>query len=467
MPTFGTQVNAAATAMNLNSVTDTSSTSNSIGTGAKTFTVSSGKSFLAGMYLVIADTAAPSTNSMFCQVTSYSGTTLIVNCISISGSGTKTAWTISQSGAGGVSTANLQNQTYTAFTTAGTQPTYTVTTSPTYGAYAAGQRARLKIHSGNSGAASTVNFDGQGAKALKQYDSNGNKVNAFLVTGQLGDFEYDGVDFVLLDPLPSPQQVPVRQTVLSGPVDTNGLPNFGGATGSTTVTASGTLIATAANGFSTLNGETNRVGTIANPSWTGLSTNGTMYLYGDINVDGTITLGSGTLAPTYRWGGADVVTNGQFTFNIQEMVGKVGNGSIAAQTYRVFFGEVTVAGGVVTAITWYALMGRYYSSTNTLPGGATNTSKNHNIGVIPLKNSLKATCLVSDGNYAVGDIVENLCGNTAGSVVRPIPVITTRNTISFTTGAAAAMQTINKTTGVDFTMTAANWSYQLTADRGW
>jgi hypothetical protein len=96
LPLLVTEVNAAAAAMNMNSTTDTSNTSNVIGTGAKTFTVSAGKSFLGGMYLVIADTAAPSTNSMYGQVTSYIGTSLVVNILSITGSGTKTAWVISQ-----------------------------------------------------------------------------------------------------------------------------------------------------------------------------------------------------------------------------------------------------------------------------------------------------------------------------------------------------------------------------------
>lgn len=166
---------------------------------------------------------------------------------------------------------------------------------------------------------------------------------------------------------------PVRQTVLSGPVDSSGLPNFGGSTGSTTVTASGTLVPTAANGNS------NRTGSITNPSWTGLSTNGTMYLYLDIAADGTCTPGSTTLAPTYRWGGADVVTNNQNTFNIQEMQMKVGNGSTASQVWRVFVGQVTVAGGVVTAIVWYALMGRYCSGRFSVAAN-NNYSKNHNIG---------------------------------------------------------------------------------------
>lgn len=99
LPTFSAEANAAAVAMNLNSTTDTSATSNAIGTGAKTFTVSTGKSFLAGMYLVIADTAAPSTNSMAGQVTSYNTETgeLVMSITLTHGSGTKAAWTISQS----------------------------------------------------------------------------------------------------------------------------------------------------------------------------------------------------------------------------------------------------------------------------------------------------------------------------------------------------------------------------------
>lgn len=168
--------------------------------------------------------------------------------------------------------------------------------------------------------------------------------------------------------------LPVRQTVLNGPVDANGLPSFGGSTGGTTVTAAGTLTVAAAGGLVDI------VGTITNPSWTGLSTNGTMFMYLDVSADGTCIPGVTALAPTYRWGGADVVTNLQNTFNIQEMTMKVGNGATAAQVYRVFVGEVAVAGAVVTAITWYALMGRYVSAVTAISSG-TSYNFNHNIGV--------------------------------------------------------------------------------------
>ena len=78
---------------------DTSTTSNSIGTGSKTFTVSSGKPYQAGTPLRIADAAAPATNFLDAVVTSYSGTTLVVEAVGYGGSGTKTSWTVNIGGA--------------------------------------------------------------------------------------------------------------------------------------------------------------------------------------------------------------------------------------------------------------------------------------------------------------------------------------------------------------------------------
>lgn len=109
LPAFADEANALAAAMNLNSTIDNSTSSVLIGLGAKTFVVTAGKSFQPGMYLVAADAAAPSTNSMWGQVTSYSGTSLVVNIIQIKGSGTKTSWKISQSAPGIMTAADLLN----------------------------------------------------------------------------------------------------------------------------------------------------------------------------------------------------------------------------------------------------------------------------------------------------------------------------------------------------------------------
>ena len=241
----------------------------------------------------------------------------------------------------------------------------------------------------------------------------------------------------------------VRQTVLAGPVDISGLPNFGGSTGGTTVTAAGTLTATAANG------NLNRTGSIVNPSWTGLSTNGTMYLYLDIAANGTCTTGSTALAPTYRWGGADVVTTGQNTFNIQEMQMKVGNGTTAAQTSRVFVGEVTVSGSVVTAITWYALQGRYSGAEQ---GTAYNAaySQNHNLGVQPLITNWVWVCKTADIGFAVGD--ELPFALTTGSAW------SSPKSTGFGTGSGISWPAKGGTTA---SIALANWKAKPYILRGW
>lgn len=79
----------------------TSSTSNSIGLGAKTFTVPSGLGFFPGQFILIQD-AASTSNYMLGRVTSYSGTSLVFNSQVFGGSGTKTNWRIDLSGAPGV-----------------------------------------------------------------------------------------------------------------------------------------------------------------------------------------------------------------------------------------------------------------------------------------------------------------------------------------------------------------------------
>lgn len=101
--TMVSEFTAFAASLSLVSTTDTSTSSVAIGLGAKSFTVSTGKSFSPGMFLVIADNAAPSTNLMYGSITSYNSGTgaLVVNVLSFLGSGTKSAWKISQSAAGG------------------------------------------------------------------------------------------------------------------------------------------------------------------------------------------------------------------------------------------------------------------------------------------------------------------------------------------------------------------------------
>ena len=97
-----TQCETAATAAQnyAAALKSTSTSSIAIGTGSKTFTTQGGKQFAAGQFVLIASDAGPA-NYMHGQVTSYSGTTLVVNVLDIGGSGTHTDWTITVSGSRG------------------------------------------------------------------------------------------------------------------------------------------------------------------------------------------------------------------------------------------------------------------------------------------------------------------------------------------------------------------------------
>ena len=94
--------------------------------------------------------------------------------------------------------AGIQGQTWTAFTTAGTSGTYTLTPNPAITAYAAGQKFSVTFSAASS-ATNTINVSGLGAKSLKMYDSTGTKVASSFALNQVSDIVYDGTDFVLLN----------------------------------------------------------------------------------------------------------------------------------------------------------------------------------------------------------------------------------------------------------------------------
>lgn len=113
LPTFATEANALAEEVNEAETTvlglissagfsATSTTSLAVGEGTKSLTVQTGRGFVPGAQLIIANTAAPGTNYMYGSVTSYnSGTGALVAEVPIDGSrgtGTYTAWTVSLSG---------------------------------------------------------------------------------------------------------------------------------------------------------------------------------------------------------------------------------------------------------------------------------------------------------------------------------------------------------------------------------
>lgn len=96
----------------------------------------------------------------------------------------------------------IRNQTAQAFTTAGTSTALTLSPVPAISGYAVNQRfcAKFSVASGTN---PTINISGRGAKFLKQYDATGAKIAAVFSSEQISDIVYDGVDCLIMDPLPS------------------------------------------------------------------------------------------------------------------------------------------------------------------------------------------------------------------------------------------------------------------------
>lgn len=91
-------VNTALTVLGGATTNSTSTTSLAIGTGSKSLTlIESGKAYIVGQFVLLASAVSPS-NYMIGQVTSFSGTALVVNVTTTNGSGTLANWTVSVAG---------------------------------------------------------------------------------------------------------------------------------------------------------------------------------------------------------------------------------------------------------------------------------------------------------------------------------------------------------------------------------
>jgi hypothetical protein len=267
----------------------------------------------------------------------------------------------------------------------------------------------------------------------------------------------------------------VRQTVIFGVVNTStGYPDVLPASVSSSLilttqnisTSTPYLISAASGGdqYGPLDYHTQ---VVSNFSWPALTDNqAKIYLYYN---PVTGVAGSTTLAPNYVYYTTPSTTSGQFTFNISEMKGYLGNGSTAPATPIVFVGECTTnsPAGSITSIIEYAYNGYYESAyVATLPGAGAITI-NHNIGVPDIRGDYIFECTTADGNYAIGDEIYRV--NSIGtSYHMPISLWSTRLTGGFVAGVSATRYLVpNKTSGADLNLTAASWKYKLIFTRPW
>ncbi|WP_425066972.1 hypothetical protein [Reyranella sp.] len=269
-----------------------------------------------------------------------------------------------------------------------------------------------------------------------------------------------------------------RQTVSAGPVSAAGLPTFLPATTTGTLTLQSSnvsptypLVATAAAGWSNASGApVDVIGVTTGPlTWTGLVANRAAatpnFLY--VTIAGLVlTTGSTLLPPIYQFGGTPAVTSGQFTFNIAEMRGYLGNGTSAPQVNLVMVGEAATGTSAVVSTVAYAYNGFYDSGwTATLSNSGLTASCN--VGAEPSLYVTKYAiyCTTADLGYSVGDVLINnvFAGGTNSS---PIVPYATRNTVGIPVVVNQAA--IVKTSGNMTTQaTLSSWKYKLIAERGW
>lgn len=269
-----------------------------------------------------------------------------------------------------------------------------------------------------------------------------------------------------------------RQTVSAGPVTAAGLPNFLPATAGTlavqTINVSSIypLVATAAAGWSATTGApVDAIGVATSPlSWTGLAANRPAatpnFLYVSV-AGGILTTGSTLLPPVYQFGGTPSVTAGQFTFNIAEMRGYLGNGTSAPQVNLVMVGEAATDSATVVSTVTFSYCGRYDSGyTATLPAAATATTKLHCLGLIPQFSDFRMQCLAADAGYVVGDeIGGSSIWTDDGSVNTAFTHRVARNDMGVVVSTNIVV--LHKATSTRTIVNRAKWQWRQLAERGW
>ena len=262
--------------------------------------------------------------------------------------------------------------------------------------------------------------------------------------------------------------VQVRQTVSTGPVSTSGLPTLFPGTSSSlslatqNVSSTVPLVANAAQGYNASGAVNYAFMATSNVTWSSLTASHTNYLY--INALAGTT-GATILQPIYQFGGTPAVTSGQFTFNISQMTGYLGNGTAAVATPIVFVGEAVAGASTITSTVAYAYNGLYISPLqdgNVISSGFT-LSLNHNLGMNQLGYSTRWTLvnITSNLGYTAGQEIELTPVGFGNTQIWATAGLMTRNTTQIVTNSSFAPYLIPASGGGDNSVNTSDWDLRL------
>lgn len=362
-------------------------------------------------------------------------------------------------------------------TDAGSTDDYAITPSPSVSALAdiTGVPVVFQANTINTGAA-TLAVSGLAATPIvKSYD--GTLDTGDIKAGQWVCVTFDGTNFQLLSPVTpasSRATLTVRQTVLTGPVDTNGhaqLLSYSGQNITLAATSGSPLVVAFAAGYDTSGAVDyiNRLTSNVSNAWTLPTVNATYYLFTDRDAStGAITYGYTTTRPTYTEDDAASITSGAHTFLINEMQMYLGDGAAAATKQRVFIGESVVGGGAVTSVTSYMFRGRFKSSADiaTTLDNSVKTDT-HKLGLLPRSFRCVLVCQNAVQGYAVEDEMQANCHGYLGVNVEVSASATTLSTRAPWLGATYAPY-IQQTAAAGLAaLVAADWKWRFYAERGW
>jgi hypothetical protein len=223
----------------------------------------------------------------------------------------------------------------------------------------------------NTGPA-TVNFIGLGQKNVKYAD--GSDPEAGDIDGRVTMIYDEDNDWFELQRKYQGQQiqsrVSSRQTVLTGPVDSDGNADFVTAGAGLQAIASGlssvSLLLSFGDGFTPEQGAVDiLVEVSSNQVFGGLTDNDVNYLYLDYDaVTESLTPGSTILSPAYSRAKPTSPSSGQFWYPVDHRSsGEYWNGSAWVPVLRVFIGEAETSGGSVSSVVSYPYQTGSYVDT--------------------------------------------------------------------------------------------------------